>query len=72
MTETIKDTGFKELRSYNDSFLFKNALISEEVALLQGSASKSVLARHYITENIGEFQNRVLDANSKLETLLTC
>jgi intergrase/recombinase len=61
---------FKELRSFNGSFLVKNSLISEEVDLLQGRISKSVFARHYLKENVGEFKNRVLEGNSKLETSL--
>jgi intergrase/recombinase len=61
---------FKELRSFNGSFLVKNGLISEEVDLLQGRVSKSVFARHYLKENIGEFKSRVLEGNNKLETLL--
>jgi intergrase/recombinase len=64
---------FKELRSFNGSFLVKNGLISEAVNLLQGRVSKSVFARHYLKENIGEFKSRVLDGNNKLEeTLLSC
>jgi intergrase/recombinase len=61
---------FKELRSFNGSFLVKNGLISEEVDLLQGRVSKTVFARHYLKENIGEFKGRILEANDKLEKLL--
>jgi hypothetical protein len=61
---------FKELRSFNGSFLVKNGLISEEVDLLQGRVSKTVFARHYLKENIGEFKGRILEGTSKLETLL--
>ena len=63
---------FKELRSFYSSFMAKNGLMSEEINLLQGRVPKSVFARHYLKENIGEFKNRVLEANSKLETLLFC
>ena len=58
---------FKELRSFNGSFLVKNGLISEEVDILQGRVSKSVFARHYLKENICEFKDRVLEGESKLE-----
>jgi hypothetical protein len=64
---------FKELRSFNGSFLVKNGLISEEVDLLQGRVSRSVFARTYLKENIVDFKNRVLESNSNIEeTLLTC
>lgn len=42
-------------------------MLSEEVDLLQGRVPKSVFARHYLKENIGEFKDKVLQANSNLE-----
>jgi hypothetical protein len=62
---------FKDLRSYYSSFMAKNGLMSEEIDLLQGRVPKSVFARHYLKENIEEFKARVLDGNSKLETMLS-
>jgi intergrase/recombinase len=61
---------FKELRSFYSSFMARNGLMSEEIDLLQGRVPKSVFARHYLKENIGEFKCRVLEGNNKLETLL--
>ena len=40
----------------------RNGLLSEEIELLQGRVPKSVFARHYLKENIGEFKSRVLEA----------
>ncbi|HYA77309.1 MAG TPA: hypothetical protein VEF91_01180 [Verrucomicrobiae bacterium] len=42
----------------------------EEINLLQGRVSKLVFARHYLKDNIGEFQSIALEGKSKLETLL--
>jgi intergrase/recombinase len=61
---------FKELRSFYSSFMARNGLMSEEIDLVQGRVPKSVFARHYLKENIGEFKSRVLEGNNKLETLL--
>jgi hypothetical protein len=61
---------FKELRSFYSSFMAKNGLMSEEIDLLQGRVPKSVFARHYLKENIGEFKSRVLEGSSKLNQLL--
>jgi hypothetical protein len=61
---------FKELRSFYSSFMAKNGLMSEEIDLLQGRVPKSVFARHYLKENIGEFRIRVLGAYSNLEKTL--
>ena len=61
---------FKELRSFYSSFMAKNGLMSEEIDLLQGRVPRSVFARHYLKENIGEFKNRVLEGNGKLESLI--
>jgi hypothetical protein len=58
---------FKELRSFNGSFLVKNGLISEEVDLLQGRVSKTVFARHYLKENINDFKSRALAGTYNLE-----
>ena len=49
----------------------RNGLMSEEIDLLQGRVPKTVFARHYLKENIGEFKNRVLEGNNKLESLLS-
>jgi hypothetical protein len=62
---------FKELRSFYSSFMARNGLMSEEIDLLQGRVPKTVFARHYLKENIGEFKNRVLEGNNKLESLLS-
>ena len=61
---------FKEPRSYQNSYLRKNGLISELVDILAGRVPKSVFARHYLKENIDEFKDRVLDGSGKLEALL--
>lgn len=61
---------FKELKSSYSSFMARNGLMSEEIDLLQGRVPKSVFVRHYLKKNIGDFKSRVLEGNSKLETLL--
>jgi hypothetical protein len=58
----------KELRSYWASYMVKNRiLISEEADICQGRIPRSVFARHYLKENIGELSNRILVALAELE-----
>jgi hypothetical protein len=50
----------------------RNGLMREEKDYLQVRVPKSVFARHYLKENIGEFKGRVLEVNNKLEKLCFC
>jgi hypothetical protein len=63
----------KELRSYHNSYLRKNGVISELVDILAGRVPKSVFCRHYLGEDIKVLGKSVLGIESELEkTLLTC
>ena len=64
---------FKELRSYHNSYLRKQGIISELVDVLAGRVPKSVFARHYLGEDMKTLCSQVLDIESKLiQTLLSC
>ena len=43
---------FKELRSYHNSYLRKQGIISELVDVLAGRVPKTVFARHYLGEDM--------------------
>jgi len=60
----------KELRSYNNTFLRKNNIISELVDVLAGRVPKSVFCRHYLAENMTSFSNQVLSIQKNLENTL--
>ncbi len=51
---------FKEVRSYNNSYLRKNGIISELVDVLAGRVPKTVFCRHYLGEDIKAFGKTVL------------
>jgi intergrase/recombinase len=61
---------FKELRSYQNSYLRKNGIISELVDVLAGRVPKSVFNRHYLGEAIKAFGNTVLGIEENLEKTL--
>jgi hypothetical protein len=61
---------FKELRSYHNSYLRKNGIISELVDVLAGRVPKSVFARHYLGEDLKVFSGQVLTIESSLEKTL--
>jgi intergrase/recombinase len=64
---------FKELRSYHNSYLRKQGLISELVDVLAGKVPKSVFARHYLGEDMKTFSSQVLEIEADLEkTSLIC
>lgn len=61
---------FKELRSYHNSYLRKQGIISELVEVLAGRVPKSVFARHYLGEDMKTFSSQVLEIETNLlETL---
>jgi hypothetical protein len=63
---------FKELRSYQNSYLRKNGLISELVDIIAGRVPKSVFTRHYLGQDMKAFGTAVLEIEYNLEqTLLT-
>ena len=61
---------FKELRSYHNSYLRKNDVISELVDVLAGRVPKTVFARHYLAEDLKAFSNQVLKIEKNLEKSL--
>jgi hypothetical protein len=61
---------FKELRSYHNSYLRKQGIISELVDVLAGRVPKTVFARHYLGEDMKTFSSQVLEIEANLmETL---
>ena len=60
----------KELRSYHNSYLRKQGIISELVDVLAGRVPKSVFARHYLGEDMKTFSSEVLEIEGKLEETL--
>jgi hypothetical protein len=63
---------FKELRSYHNSYLRKQGLISELVDVLAGRVPKSVFARHYLGEDMKTFSSQVLEIETNLiQTLIS-
>ena len=63
---------FKEIRSYNNTFLRKNGVISELVDVLAGRVPKTVFCRHYLGESMKPFSSQVLTIERKLEKSLLC
>jgi hypothetical protein len=61
---------FKELRSYHNSYLRKQGIISELVDVLAGRVPKSVFARHYLGEDMKTFSSQVLEIEANLEKTL--
>jgi intergrase/recombinase len=61
----------KEFRSYHNSYLRKNGIITELVDVLAGRVPKSVFCRHYLGMNMKSFSNHVLSITAKLEESLT-
>jgi intergrase/recombinase len=61
---------FKELRSYHDSYLRKQGIISELVDVLAGRVPKPVFARHYLGEDMKVFNGQVLNIEGNLEKTL--
>jgi intergrase/recombinase len=57
----------KELRSYHNSYLRKNGVISELVDILAGRVPKTVFCRHYLGESMKEFSKQILNINENLE-----
>ena len=60
----------KELRSYQNSYLRKNGVISELVDIQAGRVPKSVFCRHYLGESMKEFSKQVLTISENLEKVL--
>jgi hypothetical protein len=60
----------KDLRSYHNSYLRKNGLISELVDVLAGRVPKTVFCRHYLGEDIKAFGATVLEIEANLEKTL--
>ena len=61
---------FKELRSYHNSYLRKNGIISELVDVLAGRVPKTVFAMHYLGEDMKAFSKQVLEIEGNLEKTL--
>jgi hypothetical protein len=61
---------FKELRSYHNSYLRKQGIISELVDVLAGRVPKTVFARHYLGEDMKDFSKQVLEMEGNLEKTL--
>jgi Archaeal phage integrase len=61
---------FKEFRSYHNSYLRKQGIISELVDVLAGRVPKTVFARHYLGEDMKTFSNQVLEIEMSLEKTL--
>jgi intergrase/recombinase len=59
-----------ELRSYQNSCLRKNGIISELVDVLAGRVPKSVFTRHYLGQDMKAFGNTVLGIEENLEKTL--
>jgi intergrase/recombinase len=60
----------KELRSYQNSYLRKNGIISELVDVIAGRVPKSVFTRHYLGQDMKAFGNVVLGIEDNLENSL--
>jgi intergrase/recombinase len=60
----------KELRSYHNSYLRKNGVISELVDILAGRVPKTVFCRHYLGADMKEFSKQILDISHNLENSL--
>ena len=61
---------FKEFRSYHNSYLRKQGIISELVDVLAGRVPKSVFTRHYLGEDMRDFSIQVLGIEENLEKSL--
>ena len=61
---------FKELRSYHNSYLRKNGIISELVDVLAGRVPKTVFAMHYLGEDMKAFSKQVLEIEGNLKKTL--
>ena len=60
----------KELRSYHNSYLRKNGIISELVDILAGRVPKTVFCRHYLGADMKEFSKQILTISNNLENNL--
>jgi intergrase/recombinase len=60
----------KELRSYQNSYLRKNGIISELVDVIAGRVPKSVFTRHYLGQDMRAFVTTVLEIEKSLEQTL--
>jgi len=60
----------KELRSYNNTYLRKNGVISELVDVLAGRVPKTVFCRHYLAETMKAFSTQILTIERELEKVL--
>lgn len=60
----------KEIRSYNNTYLRKNGILSELVDVLAGRVPKTVFCRHYLAETMKAFSNQVLNIQRNLEDKL--
>ena len=60
----------KEKFRFYSSFMARKWLNGAKINLFQSRVSKLVFARHYLKDNICEFQSIAPEGKSKLETLL--
>jgi intergrase/recombinase len=60
-----------EFRSYHNSYLRKNGIITELVDVLAGRVPKSVSCGHYLGMDMKSLSNQVLSITAKLEESLT-
>ena len=61
---------FKELRSFNNTFMRNNGLLAEEIDCCSGRVGKSVFVRNYYGINLDELGSRVFSAQVKLCNVL--
>lgn len=59
--------GINEMRDYFGTYLVKHGLIKEEVDMLQGRITPSILPRHYWRLRFKELRDRTLEVTSQLE-----
>ena len=60
----------KELRSYHNSYLRNNGIISELIDVLSGRVPKSVFCRHYLGANLKTLSKEVIAITNQLERSL--
>jgi len=58
---------FKQVRSYNNSYIRKNDIILELTDILAGRVPKSVFVRHYLGEDMEQLGKRVIGIQKKLD-----
>ncbi|MCL2476024.1 integrase [Candidatus Bathycorpusculum sp.] len=65
-----KSLRFKELRSFNNTFIRKHNVLGELVDILAGRVPKSVFVRHYLGADMDELSKQVLMIQESLVEVL--